>query len=80
MNEMFTPATSEPAPDFAGSLVDADFAAFYTWINLNRLTNSEPARFIAWSEAHGQAIAIGPGCPRGAEAPNRTSLVQVLQG
>jgi hypothetical protein len=79
MNEMFLQATSEAAPDFAGSLVDADFAAFYTWINLTRLTNPEPARFIAWSEAHGQAIAIGPDCPRATEAPNRTSLAQVLQ-
>ncbi len=79
MNEMFWLATSESAPDFAGSLVDADFAAFYTWINLTRLTNPEPARFIAWSEAHGQAIAIGPDCPRGTEAPNRTPLALLLQ-
>jgi hypothetical protein len=80
MNEMFLLATSETAPDFAGSLVDADFAAFYTWINLSRLTNPEPARFIAWSEAHRQAIAIGPDCPRGTEAPNHTALVELLQG
>jgi len=80
MNEMFSQGASEPAPDFAGSLVDADFAAFYTWINLTRLTNHESARFIAWSEAHGQAIAIGPDCPRGTEAPNRTALAQLLQG
>jgi hypothetical protein len=79
MNEMFLQATSEAAPDFAGSLVDADFAAFYTWINLSRLTNPEPARFIAWSQAYGQAIAIGPDCPRGTEAPNRTALAQVLR-
>lgn len=79
MNEMFLLATSEAVPDFAGSLVDADFAAFYTWINLTRLTNPEPARFIAWSQAHGQAIAIGPDCPRGTEGPNRTALAQLLQ-
>lgn len=80
MNEMFSPGASEPAPDFAGSLVDADFAAFYSWINLTRLGNLEPARFVAWSQAHGQAIAIGPGCPRGTEAPNRTALMHLLQG
>jgi hypothetical protein len=79
MNEMFSSTTVEPLPDFAGSLVDADFAAYYTWINLGRLTNSEPVRFIAWSAAHGQAIAIGPDCPRGAEAPNRTALARLLQ-
>lgn len=80
MNEMFSTAKAEPAPDFAGSLVDADFAAFYTWINLNRLANPQPARLIAWSQAHGQAIAIGPDCPRGVEAPNRTSISELLKG
>ena len=80
MNEMFSLATAEPAPDFPGSLVDADFAAYYTWINLNRLNNPQPARFVAWSEAHGQAIAICPDCPRGAEAPNRTTISELLKG
>ena len=79
MNEMFSPSTAEPGFDFAGSLVDADFAAFYTWINLMRLTNPEQPRFLAWSEAHGQAIAIGPDCPRGVESPNRISLAELLE-
>lgn len=79
MNEMFSLSSAEPTPDFPGSLVDADFAAFYTWINLNRLSNPEPPRFIAWSEAHGQAIAIGPDSPRGVEAPNRTTIAQLLK-
>lgn len=80
MNEMFSPKAAEPAPDFAGSLVDADFAAFYTWINLNRLVNPAPAQFVAWSAAHGQAIAIGPDRARGVEAPNRISIGELLQG
>lgn len=79
MNEMFTPHASDLALDSEGSLVDADFGAYYTWINLNRLANPEMATFIAWSEAHRQAIAIGPGCPRGTEAPNMTPLSQLLQ-
>jgi len=79
MNQMFTPSASDTTLDFEGSLVDADFGAYYTWINLNRLPNPEMATFIAWSEAHKQAIAIGPGCPRGTEAPNSTSLSQLLQ-
>lgn len=80
MNEMFSPRSAEPTPDFAGSLVDADFAAYYTWINLNRLANPQAATFVAWSVAHSQAVVIGPGSPRGAEAPDRTSLVQLLAG
>lgn len=80
MNEMFSLTTAEPESDFAGSLVDADFAAFYTWVNLMRLTGPEQSRFVAWSEAHGQAIAIGPNCPRGVEAPNRMNLAELLEG
>ena len=80
MNEMFTPNSAEPAPDFAGSLVDADFAAYYTWIDLNRLENPQSPTFVAWSVAHSQAVVIGPGRPRGTEALNRTSLAQLLAG
>ena len=79
MNEMFNEPASNVALDFAGSLVDADFGAYYTWINLNRLSHSDAATFIAWSEAHRQAVAIGPGCPRGTEAPNPAPLSQLLK-
>jgi len=76
MNEMFAQAAEEM--DYAGSLVDADFGAYYTWINLNRLAGSESATFIAWSEAHQQAVAIGPGLPRGAQSPNAITIRRLL--
>jgi hypothetical protein len=76
MNEMFAGAAKEM--DFAGSLVDADFGTYYTWINLNRLAGADSASFIAWSQAHKQAVAIGPGLPRGTVAPNAVTITQLL--
>jgi hypothetical protein len=78
LNEMISTGPSEVSFDVAGSLVDADFGAYTTWINLNRLAGSEHTKFIAFSEAHGQAVAIGPGRPRGTEAPDRIAVSQLL--
>jgi hypothetical protein len=78
MNEMFAGPADTVDADCAGSLIDADFGAYYTWINLNRLESAETASFIAWSEAYRQAIAIGPGFARGTEAPNSIALGRLL--
>ncbi len=64
MNAMLSGAPPG-GPDAAGSLVDADMGAYYTWLNLQRLTGSGQARFLAWFEGHGEAVAIGPDLPRG---------------
>ena len=76
MNEMFTSAPTEM--DFAGSAVDADFAAWYTWINLQRLPGADNSSFIAWSQHDNRAIAIGPGFPRGTESPSRITIDKLL--
>lgn len=77
MNEMF--ATPAAEMDMEGSLVDGDFGAYYTWINLNRLAGAQSSMFIAWSEGHQQAVAIGPGLPRGTEAPDTITLAALLR-
>ena len=76
MNEMFAGAANQM--DFAGSLVDGDSGAYYTWINLNRLAGAETAFFLAWSQYHQQAVAIGPGLPRGTEAPDPITIQRLL--
>ncbi len=76
MNEMFVHAATQM--DAAGSVVDADLGAYYTWINLNRLAGAENAVFLAWSESHQRAIAIGPGLPRGTQAPAPLTMQQLL--
>jgi hypothetical protein len=79
MNVMLTANSNREESDPEGSLVDADMSAYYTWINLTRLSGSEQSRFLAWSQAHNQAIAIGPGLPRGTESAQPMSLVQLLK-
>ncbi len=66
-------------PDPAGSLVDADMGAFYTFLNLSRLSGAEDMRFLAWFEDHSEAVAIGPGLPRGTTSNSPMSMHQVLK-
>lgn len=66
MNDMLSRSVPMAAPDPAGSFVDADMGAYYTWINMQRLSGSEQSRFIAFSESRHQAVAIGPGFAKGA--------------
>ena len=77
MNEMFSDMAHE-RPDPAGSLIDADLGAYYTWINLGRLSGADSASFLAWSEAHKQAVVIGPGLPRGTESADPINLAKIL--
>ena len=77
MNEMFAGGAAEM--DYAGSLVDADFGAYYTWINQSRLAGAESARFLAWCERTGQAVAIGPGLPKGTQAAQPIAMDGLLK-
>lgn len=78
MNELLA---NTPAPlelDAQGSLVDADMAAYYQWINQQRLSGSAESAFLVWFEDQRQALAIGPTLPRGAESNSRLTLSAVL--
>ena len=65
--------------DPAGSLVDADMGAFYTWINLQRLSGADDAMFLAWFEGHNQAVAIAPSLGVGKVYADKTDLAEVLR-
>lgn len=78
MNEMLTPAGEQNAVDPEGSTIDADMGAYYTWINLQRLTGAKSASFLAWSEEHQQAIAIGPQMPRSTVAVSGLAMKQIF--
>ena len=73
-------AVSKETPEFdpAGSLVDADMGAYYTWLNQQRLTGAAQASFLAWFEGHNTAIAIGPAVPRGTVSNSPTDMKQLL--
>jgi len=78
MNEMLA-SSREPAElDPAGSLVDADMGAYYTWLNLQRLTGADKSSSLVWFEGHSEAIAIGPSLPRGTTSSAAASLEQIL--
>jgi len=50
-----------------GSLIDGDMGAYYTWINLQRLPDSDNVRFLIWFEGHSEALVIAPGLKTGTE-------------
>ena len=78
MNAMLSGST-ESAPDPEGSLVDADMGAYYTWLNLRRLTGADQMRFLAWFEGHGEALVIGPGLPGGTTSDSAMNMEGVLR-
>ncbi len=78
---MYELLARESAPaelDPAGSLIDADMAAWYQWINLQRLSGHDQSVFIAWFEGHKQAVAIGPATVRGAESKSPVTVQALL--
>ena len=79
MNQMLSAeANFAPELDVVGSLIDGDFAAYYNWLNQQRLPGAEKSSFLVWFEGHNQALAIGPAMPRGTESASPADLRQVL--
>ena len=78
MRELIAGSHSAPIPDPEGSLIDGDMGAYYTWINLRRLTEADKSSFLAWFENHGEALAVGPGLQRGQESAKALSMRELL--
>lgn len=78
MNELLAGKQAAAELDPAGSLVDADMGSYYQWIDQQRLPGAEQSAFIAWFEGHGEAVAIGPGLPRGAESHSPIDVSRLL--
>jgi hypothetical protein len=79
MNEMLSPSDQHPALDPAGSLVDADFAAYYHWINQQRLGGADRSSFIVWFEGHTEALVIAPTLPRGTRSDSALDMRGLIQ-
>ena len=60
MEQVLAGTKSNSVPDANGALIDADMGAYYTWINQQRLMDSQRASFLVWFEGHNEALAIGP--------------------
>ena len=63
----------------AGSLVDADMGAYYTWLNQQRLEGAGQSSFLVWFEDHNEAIAIGPTLPRATESSGPVELEHLVR-
>jgi hypothetical protein len=78
MNEMLYGSNDHSELDAPGSLVDADFGAYYNWLNQQRLPGATQSSFLVWFEDHREAVAIGPSLPRGTESKAPVNLNQLL--
>ncbi len=78
MRELIAVGQSASVPDPEGSLVDADMGAYYTWINLQRLSEADKSAFLVWFENHSEALAIAPGLQRGHESTETLSMSELL--
>jgi hypothetical protein len=78
MNEMLSGTDGHAELDPMGSLIDADNAAYYNWLNQRRLPGAEQSSFLVWFENHGEVVAIGPSMARGTESTTATDLQTLL--
>jgi hypothetical protein len=78
MNELLANKDTHPELDPVASLVDADMAAYYHWINQQRLAGAGQSSFLVWFEGHQQALVIAPTLPRGSQSASAVDLKQLL--
>ena len=74
MNELLSSSSGASELDPTGALVDADMAAYYHWINQQRLPGAEESSFLVWFEGHHEALAIAPTLPKGTKSSSRFDL------
>ena len=79
MNEMLAGDEPKIQLDPAGSLIDADMAAFYMWLDQQRLPGAEQAYFLVWFENHNEALVIAPGLPRNAQSDNPVTMRWLME-
>jgi hypothetical protein len=78
MSELLN-GTFKDRTDAAGSLVDGDMGAWYTWISLQRLTGADQSSFLAWFEGHNEAVGVGPAFAKGTQENNPIELAELLK-
>ncbi len=78
MSELLAKSEQETELDPAGSLIDADMATYYHWINQQRLPGYQRSAFVAWFEDHTDAVVIGPSIPRGVTSTSHYDLGELV--
>jgi hypothetical protein len=64
--------------DPEGSLVDADMAAYYAYLELMQLPGGPQASLLVWFEGHPLAFAAGPRIPRDTYSPSACTIAGTL--
>lgn len=73
------PDGKPPVTDPQASLIDADMGAYYIWIDQQRLSDAARSGFLAWFEAHNQAVAIGPKWKAGTTQSSGMPLADIIK-
>ena len=79
MNDLLFSPAADVQYDPDGSLVDADMAAFYTWINLTRLSGAEKSSFFAWFEERREALVIAPSMAKNTISNQSCTLSEIYR-
>lgn len=79
MNAALAGTLQKPEFDPEGSLVDADMASYYTWLNLRRLSGAQESAFVAWFEHQSLAFAIWPACNPGTISHTELGMDELLK-
>lgn len=81
MDELLTESKSlaKEETDAAGSLIDADMGAYYTWLNQQRLPGAEDSRFLAWFENRSEAVLIAPHVKKAMLHPSEIKLESLIE-
>ncbi len=72
-------ANAPATPDADGALRDAEMGAFYTWIEMNRITAAGRGTLLVWREDTATALVIGRSAPAGAASDTPMTLGDALQ-
>jgi hypothetical protein len=78
MNELLSNSQGDSELDPIGSLIDADMASYYHWINQRRLPGYDQSAFLVWFEEHKEALVVAPTLPRGTTSNSALDLGQLL--
>ncbi|WP_446742186.1 hypothetical protein [Silvibacterium acidisoli] len=78
INDMIESRAVAVQTDPEGSLIDADMASFYAYLQMQKIPGGEKASFLAWVEDRNEAFVAGPSVTRGVEASTPMTMSDLL--
>lgn len=78
INDLIESRAVSPLLDPEGSLVDADMAAYYAYLELQKAPGGGHASFMVWVEGRNEAFIAGPNVAQGVESNTPLSMKQAL--